>query len=98
VSRFVKLRKGILMTRWLKNNASIVWSWAALIAAAAIVLAVSRGTQFAQLGIGLLTAALALLVAMGVFEVVWQAAMRWLAPADDKAAAESAPKHRRRGQ
>ena len=86
------------MTDRFKDNASIVWSWAALIAVAAIVFAVSRGTQFAQLGIGLLTAALALLVAMALFEVIWQAAMRRLAPADDKPAAEGAPKHRRRGQ
>lgn len=86
------------MTDWLKNNASIVWSWAALIAAAAIVFAASRGTQFAQLGIALLTAAVALLVVMALFEVIWQAAMGRLAPADDKAAAGSAAKHRRRGQ
>jgi len=86
------------MTDWFKNNASIVWSWAALIAASAIVFAISRGTQFAQFGIGLLTAALALLVAMALFEVIWQAAMRRLASAEDKPAAESPPKHRRRGQ
>ncbi len=94
----MKESKGMAMTDWLKNNASIVWSWAALIAVAAIVFLASRGTQFAQFGIGLLTAAVALLVAMALLEVIWQAAMRWLGPADDKPAAESAPKHRRRGQ
>jgi hypothetical protein len=97
-SRRAKESKGMTMTDWLKSNASIIWSWAALIAVAAIVFFASRGTQLAQFGIGLLTAAVTLLVAMVVFEVIWQAAMRWRGPPDDKAAPESTPRHRRRGQ
>jgi hypothetical protein len=86
------------MTSWLKNNASIIGSWAALIAVAAIICVASRGTQFAQLGMGLLTAAIALLVAVAVFEAIWQAVAARIDSADDKEAPGSAPKHRQRGQ
>lgn len=86
------------MIGWFRSNTSIAWSWAALIAVAAIVFGVSRGTQFAQLGIGLLTAAIALLVAMAVFEIIWQTAAKRLDSTDDKQAPGSARKHRQRGQ
>lgn len=86
------------MTDWFKDNAPIVWSWVALIAVAAIAFAASRGTQYQQFGVGLLTASIALLVFVAVFEAIWLAAVTWLGPTDDKAARESAPKHRRRGQ
>jgi hypothetical protein len=86
------------MTDWFTENASIAWSWAILIAVAAIVFAVSRGTGIQQLGMGLLAASLALLVAMTVFEVIWQAVLRWLDSGSDKSAPKSTPKHRQRGQ
>jgi hypothetical protein len=91
--------EGVTMADWFKSNMSVVWSWAALIAAAAIIFAVSRGTGFYQLGIGLLIASLALLVAMGVFELIWQFAVARIDSADDKnKPSSSPPKHRRRGQ
>ncbi len=87
------------MADWFKSNMSVVWSWVALIATAAIIFAVSRGTGFDQLGIGLLTSSLALLVAMGVFELIWQFAVGRIESAGDKNKPSSAPpKHRRRGQ
>jgi hypothetical protein len=86
------------MTSWLKENASLIWSWAGLIAATAIIFGVTRGTQFAQLGIGLLTAAITLLVAVAVFEAIWQFAASWSGPSNDKATSERAPRHRQRGQ
>lgn len=86
------------MPNWFKNNKSIVWSWAALIGIAAIVFAASRGTGFQQFGIGLLTAAIALLVAVAVFEGIWQSATRRPASAGTKEAPKSAPRHRQRGQ
>jgi hypothetical protein len=86
------------MTDWFKENASIIWSWAALIAVAAIVFGAGRGTQYQQLGVGLLTASIALLVCMAVFEAIWQAALKWFAATDDKEAPKNTPKHRQRGQ
>jgi hypothetical protein len=86
------------MTNWFKNNASIIWSWTALIGIAAIICAASRGTSFQQLGIGLLTASIALLVAVAVFEAIWQGATRGLDSRGNKEAPKSAPKHRQRGQ
>jgi cell division protein FtsW (lipid II flippase) len=87
------------MTNWFKDNTSIIWSWAALIAVAAIICGVSRSTQFASFGIGLLTASVALLVAVAVFEAVWQAAVHWLSSAGNgQAPPRSTPKHRQRGQ
>jgi hypothetical protein len=86
------------MANWLKDNASIVYSWAALIAVAAIVFGASRGTQFAQFGTGLLTAAIALLVLVCAFEAIWQALAARLDSADGTPASKDAPKHRQRGQ
>lgn len=86
------------MIDWLRKNASIVWSWAALIAVAAIVFGATRGTALAQFGIGLLAAAIALLVVMAIFELIWQGAMRWLDSAPDKPAPDRPRKHRQRGQ
>jgi hypothetical protein len=77
------------MTGWFKDNMSVVWSWAALMAAAAIVFGVTRGTPFAQLGIGLLTAAIALLVGMAVFELIWRAAVHWLDSTGGRPTAET---------
>jgi hypothetical protein len=85
---------GATVTHWFKNNMPIVWWWVALIAVSLIVFAASRGTEFAQLGIGLLSASLALLVAMAIFEVIWQLAAKSLGPSDG----EDAGKSRRRGR
>jgi hypothetical protein len=66
------------MTPWLKDNASVVLWWAALIAASLIVFAASRGTRFQQFGDGLLTASVTLLIAICLFEIIWQLLMRWI--------------------
>ena len=66
------------MTPWLKDNASVVLWWAALIAASLIVFTASRGTRFQQFGDGLLTASVTLLIAIGLFEIIWQLLTRWL--------------------
>jgi hypothetical protein len=66
------------MTPWLKDNASVVPWWAALIAASLIVFAASCGTRFQQFGDGLLTASVTLLIAIGLFEIIWQLLMRWI--------------------
>ena len=81
------------MTDWFKNN-----SWAALTAAVAIAFFVGLCTHFEQLSIGLLMAAIALLVAVAVFEVIWQAAAKGLGSADEKQRPERGPKSRQRGQ
>jgi hypothetical protein len=66
------------MTPWLKDNASVILRWAALIAASLIIFAASRGTRFQQFGDGLLTASVTLLIAIGLFEIIWQLLMRWI--------------------
>lgn len=64
------------MATWFKSNASTIWSWAALIAAAIIIFVLSIGTGYQPLGISLLLSAVTLLVAMAIFEVIWQFAAR----------------------
>jgi divalent metal cation (Fe/Co/Zn/Cd) transporter len=86
------------MTNGFQYNTSVIWSWTALIGIAAIVCAVTRGTSFQQLGIGLLTAAIALLVAVAVFEAIWRSAAKLLDRPASREAPKSAPKHRQRGQ
>jgi hypothetical protein len=82
------------MTHWLKNNMPVVWWWVALIAVSVIVFAASRRTALAQFGIGLLSASLALLVAMAIFEVIWQLAAQSIGPADGEDAGKSRPRGR----
>lgn len=86
------------MTNGFKNNASMIWSWAALIGIAAIVCAATHGTSFQQLGIGLLTGAIALLVVVAVFEAIWQCAAKLFDGPASREAPKSTPKHRQRGQ
>lgn len=86
------------MTHWFKNNMRIVCWWVVLIAVSLIVFAASRGTAFAQFGIGLLTASVALLVAMGIFEVLWQLAAKSFGSSDGDNARGTAPKSRPRGR
>ncbi|HTZ03818.1 MAG TPA: hypothetical protein VMC05_15915 [Xanthobacteraceae bacterium] len=61
------------MTNWLKDEAQSLWSLAVLLAAAVIVFAVSRGSEFQQFGMGLLCGVAALCIGLGVFEALWQA-------------------------
>jgi len=82
------------MTDWFKNNRPIVWWWLALIAFSVIVFAVSRSTEFAQLGIGLLSASLALLAAMAIFEVIWQLVATWSGRSDDGGTGKPQPRGR----
>ena len=82
------------MTDWFKNNGPIVGWWVALIGVSAIVFAASRSTKFAQFGIGLLSASLALLAAMALFEVIWQLAGKSLGPSDGGGAGKSRPRGR----
>jgi hypothetical protein len=71
------------MTPWLKDNASVVLWWAALIAASLIMFAASRGTRFQQFGEALLSASVSLLIAIGLFEMIWQLLMRWIDGGDE---------------
>ena len=57
------------MQRWLKDNHAP--AWAALIGFALIAYWISGDTRFHQLAIGVLAAAVTLLVVMLVFEAVW---------------------------
>jgi hypothetical protein len=74
------------MTNWLERNSSDAWSWAALMAVSLIVFAASRGTEFQQFGVGLLSAAFGLLVLMAIFEAIWQTRARWFDLAPNKEA------------
>jgi uncharacterized membrane protein len=60
------------MTNYVRRNAGVIVSWAALIVGVLIIFWVSRGTRFQQFGIGLLLASISLLFAMGLFELIWQ--------------------------
>ena len=62
------------MNAWIKSNRSTILLWALLTVGSLIVFALTRGTNYQQLGMALLTATVALLVAMGVFEALWQMA------------------------
>jgi hypothetical protein len=64
------------MPNWLRPNSSDAWSWAASMAASVIIFAVSRGTEFQQFGVGILSASFGLLVLMATFEAIWQAGAR----------------------
>jgi hypothetical protein len=57
------------MQKWLKENHAP--AWAALIAFALIAFWISAGTAYHQLAIGVLAAAVTLLVVMLVFEALW---------------------------
>ena len=57
------------MQKWLKENHAP--AWAALIAFALIAYWLSVGTPYHQLAIGVLAAAVTLLVVMLVFETLW---------------------------
>jgi hypothetical protein len=85
---------GATMTDWFKKNRPIVGWWLALIAVSVIVFAASRSTEFAQLGIGLLSASLALLAAMAIFEVIWQLAAKSPGPSDGGGTGKSQPRRR----
>jgi cell division protein FtsW (lipid II flippase) len=71
------------MSDWLSRNSSNVWSLIGLLAAAMIVFVASRVTSFQQFGIGLLTASVALIVLMALFETVLEIVSKWLDIADD---------------
>ena len=51
---------------------SAVASFAVMIGGAAVLLWVSRGTQFHQLAIGMMMSSIALTLAFGLFELCWQ--------------------------
>jgi hypothetical protein len=85
---------GATVMHWFKNNMPIVWWWVALIAVSVVVFAASRGTEFAQFGIGLLSSSLALLVVMAIFEVIWQLAAKSFDPSRGEGAGKSRPRGR----
>ena len=64
------------MSGWRKERYSLVLSWTALVGGSLIVFWASRGTQFEPLGGGLLCASVALLGAMAIFEIAWQAVIK----------------------
>jgi hypothetical protein len=60
------------MQKWLKDNHAP--GWAALIGCALVAYWISRDTSYHQLAVGVLAAAVTLLVVMLVFEAVWEIA------------------------
>ncbi len=80
------------MTAWFKENSSTVGLWVALIAATAIIFAVSRGSSYQQLGLGLFGSTVTLLVILALFEAIWQIAARSLNFLDHGASRKDAPK------
>lgn len=64
---------GVGMTDWLKRNSSGIWWTVALLAVSLIVFLASYDTPYRQFGIALLTASVVLMVAMAIFEALWQA-------------------------
>ncbi len=69
---------GEAMTHWLKDNAQNLWWMAGFLALAIIVFAVGRAAGFQQFGMGIFCAAVALFIALAIFEVLWQATARLL--------------------
>lgn len=68
------------MNQWLRSKSANLWSLAGLLVVAIAVFAASRGTSYHRLGIGLVTAAIVFIVAIGIFEAIWQSATAWLNP------------------
>ena len=60
------------MKNWMEKNTDAVWSGMALIAGSALAAWMCRGTDLQQFALGLLCASVTMLVAMGIFEIVWQ--------------------------
>jgi hypothetical protein len=61
------------MTDWLRRNSSGIWWTVALLAGSLIVFFAGYATAYRQFGIALLTASVVLIVAMAIFETLWQA-------------------------
>jgi hypothetical protein len=61
------------MTDWLRRNSSGIWWTVALLAVSLIVFFAGYETPYRQFGIALLTASVVLIVAMAIFETLWQA-------------------------
>jgi len=67
-----------------KGNSSNIWSLAAFLAASIIVFVASRGTEFQQFGIGLVTASVALFLIMGIFGAISQIVTSWFDSLDEE--------------
>jgi hypothetical protein len=63
-----RVAKRVAMIRLSQSDYSLLRLWAVLIAATLIIFWVSRGTQYQQLAIGLLSASVSLCVALSLFE------------------------------
>ena len=88
--------EGAIMKAWVYDNAATIWSWVALLGVSAIVFAATLHTSLHQFGVGLLTAAIALLVLMLVFEGIWQGVAVWLdAPGDQAKGGPPNPRRHR---
>ena len=74
------------MIRWVRENQLVIGSWVALTGISLIVALVSKNTSYHQLAIGILTASLALLGMMLLFEAAWWLAIRTLESPGDNAA------------
>jgi hypothetical protein len=61
----------------LREYGSAISSFAALIGGAMIFLWISRGTQFHQLAIGIMMSAIALTLALALFELCWHLVTRF---------------------
>ena len=80
------------MTSWLRSNSTTIWSWVGLVAASAIIFAITYPTPYRQFGIGLLLSSVSLLVTIGIFEALWHFAAKWLPLADEEKTSKDAPK------
>ena len=80
------------MRGWLGRNSSAVYCWTAAIAGLAIAVWASRDTRFHQFAIGLLCAAVTLLLATATFEIMWEAAAYALRRGQESEHSESLPK------
>jgi hypothetical protein len=61
------------LSEWLQARRGALAMWAATIAVALILFFVTEGSSYHQLVMGLLASAIALCVALSLFEAAWQA-------------------------
>jgi hypothetical protein len=60
------------MLRWLDGNHAEIRAWAVLIGVPVVIYWLSFGTQYHQLGIGILAASVILLAVTLLFEALWR--------------------------
>jgi hypothetical protein len=63
--------RALLLFRFLERHATI-FGWGTLVLAAVVFFALTLGTTYHQLAIGLLTSAIVLPCCLIIFEIIWQ--------------------------